>query len=86
MARVRKVPRHMTELKTLRRMPELMGAAEVSEALGVRVCNLTFVEDLPLPVSRLRATRLWLASDIRAFAEVYNDPARPRGRGAKAAA
>jgi hypothetical protein len=52
-------------------LPELMGTAEVAEALGVSASNLQFIQDLPEPVQTLRATRIWLAQDIREFAQVY---------------
>jgi len=59
-------------------VPELMGTAEVAEALGVKTSNLQFIPDLPEPVQRLRATRIWRAQDIREFAVVYR--ARRNGR------
>lgn len=57
-------------------VPQLMGVAEVGDALGVRVQNLQFIKDLPQPVAKVRATRLWLAEEIWAFAEVYNERRR----------
>ncbi len=45
-------------------VPELMGAAEVAEALGVKASNLQFIHDMPESVQRLRATRIWRAQDI----------------------
>lgn len=53
------------------RFPEIMGTAETAEALGVTVQNLRFVSDLPEPIARIRASRIWLAADIREFAEVF---------------
>lgn len=49
------------------RVPELMGAAEACEALGVRSANLGKVRDLPKPVQRLTATPVYRATDIRAL-------------------
>jgi hypothetical protein len=46
----------------------IMGASEVAEALGIRVQNLQFVKNLPEPVDRPRATRIWLGSEIHEFA------------------
>jgi hypothetical protein len=45
----------------------LMGAAEVAEALGVRVQNIRFVRGLPDAVSYQRASRIWLGSEIYDF-------------------
>lgn len=49
------------------RIPELMGAAEVAEAVGIDVSNIDRTRGLPESVGRLRATRLWLAADINEF-------------------
>lgn len=49
--------------------PELMGAAEAAEALGVRVSNLYTLAGLPTPYDRVRATALWRSKEIVAFAE-----------------
>lgn len=49
------------------RVPELMGAAEACDALGVKSGNLGKVKGLPKPVQTLRATAVWRASDIRAL-------------------
>ena len=64
-------------------MLERMGAWEVAECLGVHRTNLQFIKDLPEPVQELRATRLWLADEIQAFAKVYI--ARRQERHARAA-
>jgi hypothetical protein len=55
-----------------------MGAWEVAECLGVHRTNLQFIRDLPEPVQELRATRLWLADDIRQFAKVYESRRQER--------
>lgn len=49
--------------------PELMGAIEAAEALGVRQVNLRTLKGLPEPYGRVRASTLWRADEIRAFAE-----------------
>jgi hypothetical protein len=46
----------------------LMGLAEVAEALNVRVQNVDHVPGVPEPVAKVRATRLWLGSEIATFA------------------
>jgi hypothetical protein len=51
--------------------PEVLGAKEVAALLGVHVSNLNAIPDLPLAVSKVSATRLWLAEDIEAFAAEY---------------
>lgn len=50
-------------------VPLMMGSHEVSKALGVRVQNLQFIPDLPLPHQRIASTRLWVASEIEEFAK-----------------
>lgn len=47
----------------------LMGAAELAEALDIRVQNIRFVKGLPEAIAYLRASRIWLASEIWAFAD-----------------
>jgi len=47
----------------------LMGAAELAEALGIRVQNIRFVRDLPEAIAHLRSSRIWLASEIYEFAD-----------------
>jgi hypothetical protein len=66
-----------------RRGPELMGAREVADCLGVKVSNLQFIKDLPQPLQELTCGRVWLAAEIRKFAEVYE--ARREARQTKAA-
>lgn len=46
-----------------------MGTKEVAEALGVRPQNIQFVRGLPKPVGQIAASRLWLGSEVREFAE-----------------
>lgn len=48
-----------------------MGAAEAAEVIGVAVPNLSALVGMPEPVAYLRATRVWLADDIREFAIDY---------------
>jgi hypothetical protein len=46
----------------------IMGLAEVAEALGVRVQNVDHVPGVPETVTKIRATRVWLGSEIDEFA------------------
>ena len=48
--------------------PELMGAHEAAETLGIWQTNLRKVSGLPKPYQKIRATTLWRAQEIRAFA------------------
>jgi hypothetical protein len=48
--------------------PELMGAKEAAEALGVGQTNLRVVSGLPEPYDSVGATTLWRADEIRALA------------------
>lgn len=48
--------------------PELVGAFEAAELLGVRQTNLRVVRGLPEPYDRIRATTLYRADEIRALA------------------
>lgn len=52
--------------------PEVLGTKEVAELLGVATSNLKSISGLPEPVSRVSATKLWLAEDILPFAEEYH--------------
>lgn len=52
----------------VRELPELMGAYEACQELGVASGNLRKVAGLPEPVAQVKATALWLAEDIRALA------------------
>lgn len=65
-------------------VPEVMGAAEVAEHLGIRVQNIkgkSGPRGLPDPVQRLRATPVWLADEIRAYAKEHGYSAEnPRRR------
>jgi hypothetical protein len=54
-------------LKALIREHGLWGVAEVCEALGTTTSNLDRWRNLPEPVIRVRATRLWLPDDIRRY-------------------
>jgi hypothetical protein len=54
----------------------LMGSAEAAERIGIPVQNLNTLVGAPKPVVRLRATRVWLASEIEAFAEEYQSRER----------
>lgn len=56
-----------TKRKQRTRVPELMGAAEACDALGVRSANLGKVRDLPKPVAVLAMGSVWRATDIRAL-------------------
>jgi hypothetical protein len=55
-----------------RRIPSLVGLAEVAEILGVRsrqhAHNLTRDPTFPEPVERLRATPVWVRTDVVAWA------------------
>jgi hypothetical protein len=53
------------------KVPELMGAAEAAEEIGTAVQNLGSLLGMPEPVAQLRATRVWLADEVRAFAVEY---------------
>lgn len=48
--------------------PELMGAADAAECLGVKQPNLRTLRGLPEPYDKVRATTLWRADEIREFA------------------
>jgi len=48
--------------------PELMGAQEAARTLGVQQPNLRTVAGLPAPYSRVAATTLWRADEIRSLA------------------
>ncbi|CAB4197743.1 hypothetical protein UFOVP1313_29 [uncultured Caudovirales phage] len=56
--------------------PEVMGASEAAEAIGVRQVNLRTLKGLPEPYGRIRSTTLWRAEEIREFAKnrVTNQP------------
>jgi hypothetical protein len=56
-------------LRTLLADNPLWGVAEVCEALGTTTGNLPRWRNLPEPVMRVAATRLWLADDIRDYME-----------------
>jgi hypothetical protein len=50
-------------------IPELMGAREACVLLGVRSSNLRALAGLPEPVQTLASGPVWLADDLRAFAD-----------------
>lgn len=61
---------------SIRRTPEepgdLVGAVEASEILGVertRIARYVRTGVMPRPVSKLRATSVWLRSDVEELAE-----------------
>jgi hypothetical protein len=58
----------------------LMGLAEVGDALGVRVQNLQRVPGLPEPADRVRASRIWLGSEITPFANQRRERKVGHGR------
>jgi hypothetical protein len=70
------------------RLPELFGAAEVAECLGILGQNVRGPNSpagMPEPVvekgsgpGQLRATPLWLADEIREFNEEYQERRRRR--------
>lgn len=53
------------------KVPELMGTTEVCKELGVPPSNLTPDKQvgLPEPVQVLAGGRIWLAAEVRSFAE-----------------
>lgn len=64
----------------VRRMPELMGGYEACQELGVASGNLRQLAGLPEPVAQLKQGPIWLASSIRAFAEVREERRAARVR------
>jgi hypothetical protein len=52
--------------------PELWGAAECCECLGVLGQNLRTLAGLPEPYDKIRASTLWRADEIREFAQERN--------------
>jgi predicted DNA-binding transcriptional regulator AlpA len=77
----------ITEAELLRRageptMPELMSAAEISQALGVsrqRVHKLRSMREFPAPLAELRSGAVWDAAAVRKFAAGWErKPGRPR--------
>jgi len=46
------------------KVPELMGAREVADALGVDRRNLWVVAGLPEPVQRLKSGPVWIKSEV----------------------
>lgn len=52
-----------------RHEPELMGASEAAETLGVHQTNLRVISGLPEPYQKVKATTLWRAKEIRRLAK-----------------
>lgn len=50
--------------------PELLGAVEAAETLGVDQTNLRKLAGLPAPYDKVRATTLWRAEEVRKLAEL----------------
>jgi hypothetical protein len=50
-------------------LPELYGTAELAEALGCTIQNIDRQVGVPEPVMKVKATRLWLADDIKEFVD-----------------
>jgi len=51
------------------KVPELMGAREVADALGVDRRNLYKVASLPKPAQELRSGPVWVKEEIDKFIE-----------------
>jgi hypothetical protein len=49
--------------------PELVGASDAAEILGVRQPNLRTLSGLPEPYDKIRATTLWRKDEMQAFAD-----------------
>lgn len=73
-------PTSQQMLRDLLLKHELWGVAEVCEALGTTTGNLGRWRGLPQPVMRVRATRLWLAEDIREYRDARDARERERGQ------
>lgn len=59
---------------------ELFGPFEISQTLGVsrqRVVQLAAREDFPAPVAILQMGKVWLADDIRRWAEEQGRDVKP---------
>jgi hypothetical protein len=52
--------------------PELFGAAEAAEALGINTTNLRAIVGLPKPYDKIRASPLYRADEIRELAARRN--------------
>jgi hypothetical protein len=72
------IPTSQQMLRDLLLEHELWGVAEVCEALGTTTGNLDRWRNLPQPVMRVRATRLWLADDIRDYRDARDTRERER--------
>lgn len=55
--------------KRLTERPELWGAGEAASFLGIRHNNMYKLRDFPEPIYDKPRGRLWLADDVRTFAE-----------------
>ena len=53
------------------KIPEIMGAYEVSKELDVPRSNLQYIRDLPEPFMVLKCGSIYLADEIREFAPLY---------------
>jgi hypothetical protein len=56
-----------------RALPPLYGTKEASEALGVSTGNLYQLAGLPQPAAQLACGKIWLASEIEAFAKARKE-------------
>jgi len=56
--------------------PELMGRAEVAEALGCHPKNLGAQSGLPRPHAKLKCGEIWLADTVRQFARERRNRSR----------
>jgi hypothetical protein len=64
--------RRSTKGRRLEREPEIWGAAEAAEHLGVQQPNLRTIHGLPEPYQEIRMGKLWRADDIRDFMPEFN--------------
>ena len=67
MARLREQDRTTTTRRRRPKLPELWGRTETAEALGCSTANLDRQVGVPEPIAEVKATRLWLADEIREF-------------------
>jgi hypothetical protein len=65
---VSEVERRMALGRVRQLAPDVMGAFEAAEALGVAQTNLRTVKGLPEPIGKLKATSLWDGAAIRELA------------------
>jgi hypothetical protein len=57
----------MTTRRKRPKLPELFGRWECAQALGCSTANLDRQRGVPEPIAEVKATRLWLADEIREF-------------------